>query len=314
MSALFWTLILLQFSCVTTVARYVVGKENKPVVIQTLNLYHPNGLGIENDWVMRRERLACVDANLRHHRPDFFLAQQMLSSGNSPSDSDELILQAGALAGYEAEKIEIPIEDQDADRVAFLTAVALPTKIVSQRFQGLNTTMKIIENVYSSATVAEFGSGPVLLIQVDRMDLAGTIDTNLFYRNLSSRIQSLQQMTGICEERTVVAGYFPPSSDMSSLESLDLIDVARDVCDESPRCDTLSKTNELRQSLGIFIEDQRMDRIFVHSSSSVLHSHMVFQTAYPITSYAQEKGVKSLFSSIRYGWSADVLFRKCSVR
>lgn len=304
-----WFFIFFQFGCVTTVARYVVGKESKPVVLQTLNLYAPSRMDEDNDWVMRRERLACIDANLRRHRPDFFLGQQMLSSKDSPSDSDDLILQAGALAGYEVEKIPVPVDADAADQLFFVSAVALPSKIVSQRFQGLNTTMKIIEGVYSSATVAEYGSGPILLIQIDKPNLATVIHVGSFFAQVQQRIRSLQQISGICEERTVVAGYFP-TSDLD-LEALDLVDVAADRCEASQSCDTLSKTNDLRQSLDIFIEDQRMDRIYVHKSASVLHSHLVFQTAYPMTNYAQEKGVKTLFSSIRYGWSADVLFRKC---
>jgi hypothetical protein len=309
--------------CVTEFARYLAGKDSKAVVVQTLNVYNQEGVGLAppwdqlgRDWVFRRERLAAIDATLRSFRPDIFLAQQMVAEDESPSDADDLILSAGSLSGYESERVMTDLRLSSGDYQFFYTALSLPTKLSSSRY-GLSTRAeRIAPGILVSASVAEIDESPVLLVQVDNQDIRATQSPDAFYPALSLYLSRIFNAYQLCRNRIVVAGYLPQTADsevdQQYLDDLDLIDTSTKVCKNGVFCDSLSAENELKSKLFPTMSPERMDRILVHKDTSILSAGLAFQKAFPAVPYVIDTyGLATLDQSLRFGWSAELLFSNC---
>ena len=121
-------------ACVTPLER---GSDfdRRDYLIQTLSLFNQKSPSLisdrswNGDWLFRRMRLSLVDEEMRELKPDLLILQGVMNRKDSSSENDLDILHAGALLGYEYEKVEVASYPDSEEVESLAVSLARPLAV-----------------------------------------------------------------------------------------------------------------------------------------------------------------------------------------
>ncbi len=294
------------------------GYDKRPYTIQSLPLFDQkmhSTLSQESwngDWIFRRKRLAMVDAELRRSKPDLLVMQEVMSRRGSSSEDDIALLAAGALAGYESERVEVREFDDTFETESLAVMMARPLAI-----------MPMAEDVKRYWTVGNDGHMAAFLIATDDQPMV-VIDVKMpadlsksfvWYTFIQERAKEFLESVKLCPERMILAGYIP--GDQSSarfqefLMTLQSKSTTTGFCQVASDCFTSAPSNDLFTATIPADVPAHNDRIFVHQAAYVFSAARTMVVDDPNVPYARKFGLKRLWPTQRFGWSATVLLPRC---
>ena len=307
-------------ACVSTgVTSSVLSYDEKPTLIATLDLFSQeeaprSGKTWVGDWEFRRDRLELVDTALRDLRADIFVMQNSMRRIGSASESDELILRAGALSRYEwRDRVFRVLEESGEDR---LLAVAVHKPHVVAPVDS--SSKQSIWQLGSDGAMALFevvmDHDPILVVNV--LMPSQKEESNLWYSFLEERIAERLKSGQACPERVVIAGMMPVDQDSKRINDfmshLELKDTSTGFCQNIERCETATSANGLYLVTRGDEKRGQIDRIFVHKMTQVNASTVVFNQSVDRSRYHESYGLSKIWPAQRYGWSSLVHLPKCS--
>ncbi|MCX6116318.1 MAG: hypothetical protein NT027_02155 [Proteobacteria bacterium] len=308
------------YGCVSNSAdsEYLSGQ---PTIFATLDLFdqsHENVEGVkypawQGDWAFRRERLEIVDRGFRTLRPDVVFFQNVLSRMGSPSESDELILSAGALNRFNWKDFKIGFIEQSGENREMAIAASRPRDFTKNWPDNTKNQWQLGQDGYVTFSELDSVESPVLLVNVVMPKTQNQV--NLWYSFLKDRILELSKVRHICPERVVVAGYLPYEGDSKRfddmLNSLNLKDTAVGFCQNAEKCKTASEQNDIFKISSQKMSLGQMDRILVHKDTEVINAGMHFLESKENSRYKALYDLPKVWGSSRFGWFASVKLRHC---
>lgn len=295
------------------------GIDSRVLNVQTLSLFNQrinsklkdqSWLG---DWIFRRERLALIDDDLRDSKPDLLILQEVLSRNGSPSESDENILAAGALQGYEFESLKIQEYEDTREFEELAVAASLPLKITPFRNPNLRRLWNLGIDGFMSVHMVSNEDQDISVFNVKMPSKVE--DRGVWYQFMQEQIYQHLKAGGFCPERLIIAGFMPVDVDQirfkEFLTRLQVKDVAEEACRITSACNTLSPTNEILLATMGSEEPSRTDRILVNSEAYVFSTARSFIQSTPASSYTKSFGLTRLWAARRFGWGASVRIPRC---
>lgn len=315
--------VVLLNGCASGFRFMVFGNDTRTVVVQTLNAFDQSSdastdklPAIRDNWIFRRERLAMLDETLRSNKADIFFLQQARQRRESPVDSDDVILMAGVLSGFDTSRFNYPTRQAEEDSTYLLTAVSPPLKLIGGKFLSPEDQGKLLtlDGVVVSMSVVEIENLPVVIMNVD-------VDASLFpktkdvYSVIGKSLDAIFETGKVCANRVAIGGTLPGDKDDEGfkdfLSKYDLVDAAPDICLESDACPTLSPENELYAQVASKAAKLRVDKVLVHKNNDVMNSGISFNKVYPAPDYIKTLGINKLTVSTHFGWAVEVKFSRC---
>ena len=305
-------------SCTTTRELEQLASSDTPIIISTLDLFSQaeQGKGIktwQGDWEFRRDRLDVIDNGLRDIRPDIAIFQNALARSGSTSESDKIILSAGALARYDwYDSVVDTLKESGEDR-SLAIAVTKPFLIDTAPTED-RTYWQMGADGHLAFFTLNGGADPILVADVlmpSRRDQVG-----LWYSFVQERIQERVKQRKVCLNRVIVAGYLPIDQDnrraRDFMEVLRLRDSATGFCQNADRCQTATLNNEMFALLKSEEGGGQVDRILVNGSAGVLSAGLAFTKSVESSQYKEIYGLSHIWASVRFGWMARVKLAPCS--
>ncbi len=292
---------------------------DSPLVLSTLDLFSQAippkaGKSWQGDWEFRRDRLDLVDSGLRDVRPDIAIFQNALARSGSTSESDHIILAAGALARYEWRDVVIDTLKESGEDRTLAVAVAKPFYTEPEPPNAERSYWQMGADGHLAFFTLGGVTDPILIVDVlmpSKRDQVG-----LWYSFAQERIMERVAQRKICLSRIIVAGYLP--SDLGNrksrefMEALNLRDTAAGFCQNAERCQTATLTNELFALTHSDGEAGHVDRILVHGTATILSAGLAFTQSVDSTQYKEIYGVSRILASVRFGWTTRVRLAACS--
>jgi hypothetical protein len=302
-------------SCVTTTGP--TGYSARTLTIGTLDMFSQQeqprtGKSWSGDWQFRRDRLDLIDEALRDVRPDIFVMQNALRRTGSVSESDELILQSGALNHYPWK--DVVIESLPESGEARLLAVAIAKPLIFQpipeKFKN-DSQFGIDGHLVFYSIKADDGNILVFDVQMpSKIDQSG-----LWYSLLEEKIRNAVKDFDSCLERVIIAGYLPFEQESRRfkefLSGLGLKDSGVGFCQNAERCQTASGIN------GIFLATRgdenpsQVDRIMTHKWAMVYAAAPNFTRTMETSEYQESYGLSRVWAAQRFGWVTQVRLPLC---
>jgi hypothetical protein len=290
--------------------------DDRTLAIHTVDLFDQHRPPVggfpdwKGDWIFRRERLAAADKFLRSEKPDILVLQNVLSRQGSPSETDAAILQAGALVGFEFESQVFTTFADTQEEAALSVATSLPVSIVKVNDPQLTRTWSFGNTGYMALSVIENEGESISLFNVRMPDGQ---DTNVqSYDFVFEKIDEHFRSGTYCRDRLIIAGYLPyPERAQDLFERLNLQDAAEEACSLNADCYTRSPMNGLGNLADPSAAPGRVDRILVSNEAIIFGSSRGFDETTPVTEYLKRWQLTKTWSSIRFGWSAEVRFPSC---
>lgn len=305
-------------SCTTTRDSELLAGSETPIIISTLDLFSQAepGKGIKSwqgDWEFRRDRLDVIDNGLRDIRPDIAIFQNALARSGSTSESDKIILSAGALARYDWYDAVVDTLKESGEDRSLAIAVTKPFLIDTAPTED-RTYWQMGADGHLAFFTLNGGSEPVLVADVlmpSRRDQVG-----LWYSFVQERIQERVKQRKTCLNRVIVAGYLPIDQDnrraRDFMEVLRLRDSASGFCQNADRCQTATVNNEMFTLLKSDEGGGQLDRILVNASAAVLTAGLAFTKSVESTQYKEVYHMSHIWASVRFGWMARVRLAPCA--
>ena len=316
----FWFLFLLPlFSACENLKSEETSWNNNPITIHTLSLFNQHLKTMDSvteswsgDWFFRRKRLSLVNQEIVKTVPNLILFQEMMKKTGNPFDSDSSILERSSLAYYDAFLDEYKLHRETGEKElsgSYLRFdIGIETSHLEKRLMwdlgksGYLTYQKILTQGI-----------PLYLFNVNMPREDKNPLKSLFF--IKRQIQKSLKNETICYNHIVVGGFFNPNLKESDLKdflfSLNLVDTGI-ACPSNELCFTQAPSNPVFNSSSLLNEFKRPDRIFVHNSTKVLSSHVVYKKVHttPIN-FKRKYKLHSLNPSLRYGWQTEVQFASC---
>lgn len=304
-------------SCTTTGGSDQLASSETPIIISSLDLFSQAepGKGIKSwqgDWEFRRDRLDVIDNGLRDIRPDIAVFQNALARSGSTSESDKIILSAGALARYDWYDAIIDTLKESGEDRSLAIAVTKPFLIDTAPTED-RTYWQMGADGHLAFFTLNGGTEPILVANVlmpSRRDQVG-----LWYSFVQERIQERVRRGKACLNRVIVAGYLPIDQDnrraREFMEVLRLHDSATGFCQNADRCQTATLNNEMFTLLKSDEAGGQVDRILVNASATLLSAGLAFTKSVESTQYKDIYHMSHIWASVRFGWMARVKFAPC---
>lgn len=313
-------IFFISFSGCITGSLQNVNFDDREITVETLSLFNQrkssqySNLSWKSDWVFRRERLSLIDESLRSLKPDIFIAQEVMSKKESPSESDRNILLAGALRGYDWYMHVVKEYEDTQEAEAMAVAVGAPLYIDRAKTLSGKEFWKLGEDGYLTAVTVGIYGQDILIFNV-QMPSKGE-NKNLWYAFIKDKVKEKIVRGKSCGNRVLIAGFLPGNEDspryVEFMEDLELKDAALGFCEIESRCYTSSSLNELYMST---IDEQvslRTDRILVHQNTVVLSSFRTLDESKKKSIYAEKYQMNFQWASQRFGWVSSLRFASCS--
>ncbi|MCX6124656.1 MAG: hypothetical protein NTV34_07890 [Proteobacteria bacterium] len=270
-------------SCATSgIVNSSVG--DRTLVISTLDLFAQtdsprNGKNWTGDWEFRRDRLEMIDNALRDLRPDITVFQNSMKRVGSVSESDELILKAGALPRYEWQDAPIQQLPDSGEERSLAVAVLRPGTVVFSAKSDTQTYWPLgADGHVAIFVISNFGT-PITLINIlmpSRRDQLG-----LWTSFVKDRISEIIDSKFACPERTIVAGFLPEEIYSQSASERNLSTLLKDTsigfCQNAVRCQTGTMSNEIFAVTRPDADGGQLDRILVHPPLSNRKANQKFK-------------------------------------
>jgi hypothetical protein len=255
--------------------------------------------------------LALVDQALRSSKPDVLIFQEGMAREGSPSESDQAILSAGALQGYDWQHSEIQKYDDTQEIETMGVAVGLPLKIIDN--QGSRSSWVLGNEGYMTASVITLDAQPIVIFNVQMPPKIGR--KYLWYTFIQERVADFVKTGGYCPQRVIVAGYMPTEQGAQRFQGfkdiLQLKDTADEFCNIASNCYTATPDNELYLSMSQSIVSGQVDKILVHKNALVFSSTRNIMNKSDQVQYASKFSLRYLWPSKRFGWSTSVRLPRC---
>lgn len=288
--------------------------DNQFWTMQTLSLFNQripplNRTSWKGDWLLRRERLELVDAELYRSRPDVAIFQEMLSKEHNKYDSDQEILSSGTLEGYSWDtQITQNYEDTaEVENQGVAASFALKTK--DNNLHG--SVWKVKNETYLTSHILVSNKNPILIFNLNVKEEDS--DYSSVYNAVLPLMKAEMQRTGICENRVVLAGRLPGTSSegfVALKTALNLKDTSVGFCELEYQCFTATPLNGIFKSAISSSEQKQMDWIFVHETTIVSDSKVAF-TDYKKNNRYSDYNISGVWPSLRFGWQTTVRLPKC---
>lgn len=267
----------------------------------------------KGDWLFRRERLEAIDNELRTSKPDLVLMQGVLSKKGSPSESDENILEMGALNGYQWSRSLLNLYEDTQEEVFHAVAAGLPLRI-SRESDEIAKVWAIGIDGFLSVTLVEMDEQPIYVFNLEMPSGSETVD--LWYRFVGERVREVLDKNPDCSDRVVIAGYIPGGPGWKAyqdmLRDLGLKDASLGYCEIASDCFTATPLNDIYMAAVGGKSPSQVDRILVNSNAVVLAGGRVFAEPIPQSRYAKKYGLNQSWPSQRFGWSTTLRLPHCS--
>jgi hypothetical protein len=316
-----FALLATSFQLISCVSWFepTISYDSRPLLIQTLSAFDQRQVSSESklnwtgDWIFRRERLGLIDQEIRNDRPDIMILQDLMSRRGSPSESDELILKAGSLRGFES-NIDVVKQYEDSQEDESMgVMVATPLKL-SLRDESQRYVWGVGADGYLTATVVENEGEPIVIFNVEMPSKIGR--KFLWYTFIEERISEFMKQGNYCKERLIIAGYLPADQGairfQNFLKDLSLRDSGIGFCAVAGSCFTGTPTNELFVLTNPDEPGAQFDRILVNAQSMVLSASRNIVATEQASPYARQYGLARLWAVQRFGWHATVRLPRCS--
>jgi hypothetical protein len=317
-SFVFLATSIISTSCVSWF-QPTISYDTRPITLQSLSVFDQRQVSSESklnwsgDWILRRERLDLIDQELRNDRPDIIILQDLMSRRGSPSESDELILKAGSLRGFESITDIVKQYDDSQEDEGMSVMVATPLKLTN-RVENQRYVWGIGADGYLTATVVEHETQPVVIFNVEMPSKIGR--KFLWYTFIEERISEFMKQGGYCNERLIIAGYLPADQGavrfQNFLKDLSLRDSGIGFCAVAGSCFTGTPTNELFVLTNPDEPGAQFDRILVNAQSMVLSASRNIVASEQASAYSRQYGLARLWAVQRFGWHATVRLPRCS--
>lgn len=290
--------------------------DSRRVTVQLLTLFNQRTtLTNQNhqwrgDWVFRRERLDLIDKGLRNVKPDIVIFQEMMVRQNSLTESDQTILSAGSLLGYQwaFHDIQEYYDTEELEKAA--VAIGLPLKLTTD--EQLNTYFRNFENGYIAPFIANHEGQNIAIINFQEPSTHNASWFDL----LESHTKHFLSEKGICSKRLIMAGNIHSEASEESLrtllQELNLKDLAEGLCEQESTCYTATSINELYYLTNGDKLPTRKDRIFVHKDTIVYFSERNFDdtSLFPYR-LRSNYSMTQIWPSYRFGWVATIRLPRC---
>lgn len=304
-------------SCVTGYTSLLSSSyDSRKITLQTFNLFNQrkDPLGSQSkqnwkgDWIFRRYRLEALDQELRLIKPDLIFFQEAMKRIDYSIESDEIILKAGSLLGYEwlSKKNQSYADTEEAEYAA--VAFGFPLKITPHKFM-----MDIYQDGYIASFIVQHEEQEIALLNVKEpssVDL-GWFDLITIY--LQKNIHDYK----ICPKRIILAGHLPTKNYDKHfnqvLKNFRLKDLSEGLCEQESNCYTKIPQNQLLKMIQGDVTGSREEKIFVHEEAMIDNSSRNFTRSYPFSEKNKNRYLLSqLWISPYAGWTGSVRLGRCS--
>lgn len=298
-----------------------VGYDSRIVSIQTLPLYNqrhlfadPGAKNWKGNWVLRRKRLDLIDSQFRQIRPDLLILQSLMFKKGSDAENDQSLLDSGALSGYNWQKVDLHEYDDtwevESMAVASNAMFQIPGEKAEIPWKKLWTMGR---NSYLSGFKVVLEGSPVLVMNIDLKHSIASQER--WYRFVSQRILETQKETGICGQRTILAGHFGGSEGqpdyINMIKALSLRDTAHGFCEKESSCYTDSSENDLYLLTKGDKRPSRSIRILVHKEALVYTATRNFDKISSRFEISAEETLSALPPSPYFGWLSTIRLPRC---
>ena len=313
-----FTASMLLHSCVLFPFKSEASYDSKTINIQSINLFNQRDLSSASkgnwrgDWLFRRLRLSVIDQELRSSKPDILVFQEGMERLGSPSESDEAILSAGALQGYDWQKTEIRTYDDTQESESMGVAVGLPLKL--KELLGTRNSWVLGNDGYMTVNVITLESQPIVIFNVQMPPKIGR--KYLWYTFIQERVSDFVRTGKFCPKRVIIAGYMPTEQGAQRFQSfkdaLRLKDTGDEFCNVASECYTASPENELYLAVSESILSGQVDKILVHQNALVFSGSRNLSTPHENLDYISRYSLHKLWPGKRYGWTASIRLPRCT--
>lgn len=292
--------------------------DSKNITVQTLNLFSQRKLPSTSDknwrgnWLFRRRRLRLIDDELRLSKPDIFVYQDGMERIGSPSESDFAILSAGALEGYEWQKVEVQSFDDTQERLTMGVAIDLPL-----RFEEITVARKswvLGNDGFMVVNVIDLEDQPIVIFNVQMPPKIGR--KYLWYTFIQERVVDFVRTGKYCPKRIVIAGYLPTEQGAkrftSFKDALQLKDSADTYCNVASDCYTATPSHEIYMATNETAISAHVDRVLVNVDTLVYASGRNMRESDSDNVFFGEFNLSKSWPSQRYGWSSTVRLPRCT--
>ena len=315
-----YTLIILSLafcSCIPTLLFQESAYDTSKITFQTLSIFNQREAPAKNshwkgNWIFRRERLASIDQILRGAKPDILVLQEVMAKQNSPYDSDQYILGAGALLGYDWQSVQIETY-QDTHEVESLSVVSgLP--VYKDPYEDERKRMwSLGHGSFLGAFIVTMESQEIAIFNLKISEqVAGQ---GIWYQYIIDRVKEYISRYKLCPKRIVIAGSFESPVNQQDyqtmLEELQLSDSSLGFCEQESNCYTQTTENPIFRLTKGDARPRRASRILTHKSSLVYSSNRNFNSfnwQQQFTDFFTDRKVNP---TQNYGWISSIRFGRC---
>ena len=297
-----------------------LGYDSRIVSVQTLPLFNqrrlytdPGAKNWKGNWILRRKRLDLIDSQFRQIRPDLLILQSLMFKKGSDAENDQSLLDSGALSGYTWQKTDLNEYDDtwEVESMAVASNAMFQTSADSEIPWKKLWTMG--RKSYLSGFKVSLEGSPVLIMNIDlKYSIARQ---ERWYRFVSHRILETQKETGICPQRTILAGHFGGSEGQSDytemLRLLSLKDTAHGFCENESACYTDSSENDLYLLTKGDRRPGRSIRILVHQQTLIYTATRNFDKITSQFQIASGETLSALPPSPFFGWLTTIRLPRC---
>ena len=290
-----------------------------PITIHSLSLFNQQIDTMERvteswrgDWFLRRKRLSLVNEEIVKTVPNIILFQEMMKKTGNPFDSDSSILERSSLENYDSFLDEYKLHKATGEKEFSGSYLRFDIGIEMSHLEK-RLMWDLGNSGYLTFQKILIQGVPLYIFNINMPREDHNPLQSLFF--IKSQIQKALKNEEKCYNNIVVGGYFNPKirdKDLNDfLLSLNLIDTVV-ACSSSEPCFTQAPSNPLFNSSSLVNEFKRADRIFVHNSTKILSSHVVYKKTHKAPlNFKQKYKLHNLNPSLRFGWETEVQFSKC---
>lgn len=304
-------------SCVPTFFFQEPSYDTSKITFQNLSLFNQREAPTDKphwkgNWIFRRERLASIDQTLREAKPDILILQEVMAKQNSPYDSDQYILGAGALLGYDWQNVQIETY-QDTHEVESLSVVSgLP--VYKDPYEDERKRMwPLGHGSFLAAFIVTMENQEIAIFNLKISEqVAGQ---GIWYQYIEDRIKEYISRYKLCPKRIVVSGSFesPVNQEdyQTMLENLQLSDSSLGFCEQENNCYTQTTENPIFKLSRGDARPRRVSRILTHKSSLVYSSNRNFNSPNWQQQFIKFFTERKINPTQNYGWISSIRFGRC---
>ena len=235
-----------------------------------------------------------------------------MAKQGSPYDSDQYILGAGALLGYDWQNVQIATY-RDTHEVESLSVVSgLP--VYKDPYEDERKRMWSLGNdSYLAAFIVTMENQEIAIFNLKISEkVAGQ---QIWYQYIVNRVKEYIDRYKLCPKRVVIAGSFESPVNQQDyqnmLDKLQLSDSSLGFCEQENNCYTQNTENPIFKLTRGDAQPRRTSRILIHKSSLVYSSNRNFN------SFDWQHQFDRLFTNRKvnptqdYGWISSIRFGRC---